>query len=85
MDTSNDGDFDGDEVSEAEEPVGLFDVPRRWSWLDTAYIGISAGVGLFSVLAAFAGNVAAQIRAHEDYRRSAVDFADQVMADIEKL
>lgn len=90
MVTSNGGEFEDEsatevEYVEVEEEPGLFDVPRKWSWFDLAYIGTTAGFGFFSVLTAFSGNVAAQIRAHEAYRRNAVDFASDVLSDIRKL
>jgi hypothetical protein len=90
MVTSNGGEYEDesalDEAGAIEEDEpGLFDVARKWSWLDTAYITSCAWTGFFSVLTAFAGNIGAQIRAHEDYRRSGRDFASSVMDDINKL
>lgn len=76
---------ESDEQQSNGEPAGLFDEPRKWSWGDFVYL---ASAMVFNVAGSFTmwvGQVTDQIGANQAYKNTHVDFAKNVMDDINKL
>lgn len=72
----------------ANEPVGLFDGPRRWHFGDFLYLSSALAYNLVSNAAMFVGQVTDQIGAHMAYcngKEDRSDFAGSVINDISKL
>jgi hypothetical protein len=93
MDTQNGGMFEdadpeeGDAVTDetVEVVLGPFSGPRCWSWRDTAGIGVGFMSNVCEVAADTFALLAAQIGAHDAYRRNGADFASSVLSDVKSL